>query len=302
MKDNIYLVTGVTGYIGSLLIPVLLQKGFKVRCFVRRESNREKLKNLSLDFIEGDLRDQTSIAKAAEGVKGIIHLATADPGKDKDFDQTNIRGMKNILWAMEKNKVRRIVFTSSSLALLDEDIKGRYGQSKWEEQNLLKASSMDYTILIPSQIYGEHYNKNINKLLKMIQAFPIIPVIGAGTHKIQPVHANDVVNAVVSLLENKKTFKKEYCIAGPDRVTYNELIDIFTTQLKKRRYKVHMPLSLLGALAYLMEKMASNPLLSRNKLKMATNDNVFDIIEAKEDFNYDPMPIREGVERLIREI
>ncbi len=293
MKSKI-LITGGTGFIGTHLIPELLKTNVGLRCLVRSTSNMAWLKEMKVELVLGDLRNFDAIVEATKRVDGVVHLATANPKKDISFDETNILGMKNIVSAMCQNRIKRIIFTSSSVALSGK-YRGRYGDSKLQEQNILKDSPLDYTILIPSQVYGGHYNKNLNKLLQIIKKFPVTPVLGKGEYKIQPLYVKDFVKAIVSVLVNERTIRKEYFIAGPNSLTYNELVNLASSILKVKRFKLHIPLTLLKGLSAIIGKVSEDAFITIDKINRSTRDNVFDILPAREDFGFDPTPLEEGI-------
>jgi dihydroflavonol-4-reductase len=110
------LVTGANGFIGSALVRRLLADGFSVRALVRAGSNRENLKNLDLDCVEGDLRDRRSLERALEHCRAVFHVA-ADyrlwvPDAERMYD-INVRGTERLFHAALAQGIQRIVYTSS---------------------------------------------------------------------------------------------------------------------------------------------------------------------------------------------
>ncbi len=110
------LVTGATGFIGSNLVRVLLEKGFPVRALTRNNSNCSNLKNLKVELCYGDLLDYKSLEKALKGCTFLFHVAAHysfwDSSKDLIY-RINVDGTKNILKAAEETGIKKIVYTST---------------------------------------------------------------------------------------------------------------------------------------------------------------------------------------------
>ena len=96
------LVTGGTGFVGSHLVRVLLERGEEVRCLTRRASRLDNLKDLSVEFVTGDLRDLDSLGKAVKGCNVVYHCAAdyrlwcKDPA---DMYAANVKGSNNVMQA-----------------------------------------------------------------------------------------------------------------------------------------------------------------------------------------------------------
>ena len=109
-------VTGATGFVGSHVARALAHNGADLRLLVRSSSNRKNLENLTADLVKGDLRDPSSLEKAIAGCEVVFHVAAdyrlwvRDP---QEMYRANVEGTRAILEAARKNKVRRVVYTSS---------------------------------------------------------------------------------------------------------------------------------------------------------------------------------------------
>lgn len=113
------LVTGANGHIGCNLLPELLSRGHEVVPFVRETSDCQGIDPLGLDYAFGDIRDADAVARAAEGCEAIIHMAAvyAYGGTVEEIVEPAMRGVENVLNAAKMHAVKRIVHTSSILAV-----------------------------------------------------------------------------------------------------------------------------------------------------------------------------------------
>ena len=114
------LVTGASGFVGSAVMRELLAAGHEVRVLVRPQSDRRNLQGLSVETVEGNLRDQASLRRAVKGCDYLFHVA-ADyrlwtPEPDIMYD-TNVRGTQELILAAAEAGIRRIVYTSSVATL-----------------------------------------------------------------------------------------------------------------------------------------------------------------------------------------
>src|SRR6202012_3446179 len=109
-------VTGATGFLGSHVARVLAEQGAELRLLVRSSSNLKNLEGLKADTATGDLRDPASLEKAMAGCDTVFHVAAdyrlwvRDPN---EMYRSNVDGTRAILEAARKNKVSKIVYTSS---------------------------------------------------------------------------------------------------------------------------------------------------------------------------------------------
>src|SRR5208337_5104339 len=109
-------VTGATGFLGSHVARVLAEQGADLRLLVRSTSNLKNLEGLKADTAIGDLRDQASIEKAMAGCDAVFHVAADYRLWLRDPDEmyrSNVEGTRSLLAAASKQRVRRVVYTSS---------------------------------------------------------------------------------------------------------------------------------------------------------------------------------------------
>lgn len=170
------LVTGGTGFVGAHVVRALLAKGRSVRCLVRASSRRTNLEGLPVEYVEGDLSDRMSLARALASCETLYHVAadyrlfTRDPS---DLFRVNVEGTRNVLEAAGEAGVRKVVYTSSVGALglapggtpanettpiRREDVVGNYKKSKFDAERVaedLASKGLPVVIVNPSTPVGE---------------------------------------------------------------------------------------------------------------------------------------------------
>ena len=286
-------MTGATGFVGGNLIKELVEGGSKVRCIVRKTSRVDFLKRLNVEIVYGDVTDKDSLSKAVEGAEKAISLVgILAETKNATFRDIHVKGVANYIEACKKEGVKNIIHVSSLGTR--EGARSIYHQTKWEAEELIRNSSLDYNIFRPSVICGKEDNF-VNLFASVIKFSPVINIPGSGKNLMQPVFIKDLVKAVAFAVKDSKYSGETYEIAGPEKLTFDEIIDTICKVLGKRRLKVHMPIALLKPGAFLMETFLTTPLLTRDQLIMLEEDNVTQKNDLQEVFNIEPTGFEEGI-------
>jgi NADH dehydrogenase len=169
-----------------------------------------------------------------------------------------------------------------------------YHRTKWDAEEIVRASGLDYTIFRPSIIYGPG-GEFINMLAKQIRLMPLVPVIGNGQYRMQPIAVDDVAAAFSASLATNAAMNKIYEIGGPEALSYNQMIDTICRVMGKRRVKAHVPVGLVRPVAWLSEKVMPKPMLTRDQLAMLLADNVCDITAMRDELGVDPVSFEDGL-------
>ena len=291
-------ITGSTGFIGLNLVNQLVKKKYQVTCFVRKSSDISKLSKLNVKIIYGDITDKESISKAISNQKIIIHLAALTSEFSDKYGSSrliNVFGTKNLLDICKERKVNRIIVLSSEST--KREIKGNYAKTKYEVDELVKNSGLDFTILRPSIVYGEGSGGLFKKTLNYIKILPIIPIIGSGEQRITPIHVDDVVKAIISAIDLEITKNKEYDLPGPDKITFNNFIDNVLEILQIKKRKVHIPFFLVFYCIKFLSLFLKNPPLTSDNLLGLKQEISMSSDEANKDFNFVASSFRDGLKK-----
>lgn len=289
------LITGATGFVGRRLLKKIIDKKIKVRCLIR---NKKKIDgDNELEIIQGDLSDREILYDATLGADTVVHLAAVIKSSDpSEFMNVNVQGTKNLIEACVKNGVKRIIYVSSLDVTLNET--NIYGETKAIGEDIIKNSNIDYIILRPSLIYGKG-SKDITLLTELINRYPLIPVVGSGEGKLQPVYVDDVCDTIVKLIESDKK-NKIYHIAGEQKISLNDLIDKIAGLSSRRVIKIHVPLWLLWLPLKLYSLIARNSTINYESLNLLTNDKTCEIDDIKNDFHFKPLSLDDGLRLVLQ--
>jgi len=291
------LVTGATGFVGSHLLRRMRSAGLPVRAMVRDSEKTQGLRELGVEIVVGDFSDKASLMSAATGVERVVHLVgiiQESPGAT--FQSVHVEGTKNLVAALKQAGVRHLVYQSALGARAQSP--SRYHQTKWEAEELVRNSGIPYTIVRPSLIYGPGDQFTL-RLVDMIRRSPVLPIIGSGSSKVQPLYIDDEVSCLIKTISSD-AYLNEICeIGGPDQLTYEEVSRAIARALGAQRSVLHMPIFFMKPMVRAMEAMLVKPFLTTDQLIMLQEDNVCSMKDIRDAFEIEPIPFEQGLSRYI---
>ena len=292
-------VTGATGFVGRAVVQALRAEGHTVRCLVRRGSEHE-LKGLGgIERVEGDVRMRQSLHADMAGCDAVIHLVgiiRERPVQASTFETVHAQGTTNIVQEAVAAGVRRFVHMSALGTRAGA--RSRYHQTKWAGEEAVRASGMAWTIFRPSIIYGRG-DGFVSLLAGMIRRFPVVPVIGTGAQRLQPVPVEQVAEGFVRALRLPATVKQTYDVGGADAVTMIELLDLVGTTLGRRRvHKIRIPMAVMRPATRVLHGLPGFP-VTPDQLLMLEENNTCDPRPFLTTFGLSPAPLAAGLRRML---
>jgi uncharacterized protein YbjT (DUF2867 family) len=290
--DAMILITGATGYIGSHLAARLAAQGQRPRCLVRDTRRAANiLPTDKVELVQGDTTRPDSLIAAVQGVDAIVHASfiTADKKESLGnyYEVTNVQGTANLIKAAKDAGVTRMIEISGLGTKPDKP--GSYMQGRYMAEKMLKDSGLAWTIIQPSVLFGKNA-PFITGLANLIRTAPIVPLIGGGKVKFQPIYVEDVVTVIVKVLEEpERTANHTYTIGGPAYYTFTQVIDELLHAMHKIRVKAPAPTRLVGVGAAVMEAVLPKPPLTKAAMTLFSFDNITDLNSVERDFGFTPM-------------
>lgn len=290
------LVTGATGFIGKRLVATLRSLERPTRCLVRSRSRGRWLEAQGCALALGDMDDPSSLRAACDGVDTVVHLVAIIRGRASDYERVMVSGTRALIAAASEARVRRFVLVSAlGLDQSTHDLTPYY-RAKWDEERALKASDLEHVIFRPSFVFGRDGGV-LPTFLRLVRYSPITPVLGTGNQRIQPISVEDVVAHLVKGLDLEPARDRTFDLAGPDRVSWDELYALIAHVLGKRRLRFHIPFSLARAQATLLDRLPGFP-FTRDQVKMlAAGDNVGDAESTRKVFQLPLTSLEEQIRR-----
>jgi uncharacterized protein YbjT (DUF2867 family) len=295
----VILITGGTGFVGTKIVHALRAEDRPVRVLARDPRDAERHATWGCEVVQGDMTDAASLRRAAEGCETVIDLVAIISGKPEEFDRVMIQGTRDLIAAAKKARAERFVLMSAlGVNERTKDLTSYY-HAKWEEEQAVQASGLDYTIFRPSFIFGGD-GGSLPIYIRQVRWSPLVTVIGDGSRRLQPIWVDDVAAFFAKSLSTPAAVNRTFEIGGPDVVTWNELYERIRRVLGKRRATVHMPYGLVRAGAAVVEKLPLDFPLSRDAVTMLEfEDNVTDIEPAVETFEIHPITLDEQLRRAV---
>jgi uncharacterized protein YbjT (DUF2867 family) len=289
------LVTGASGFVGSHVVPALLDAGHRVIAMVTSERSGEPLlerldpaRRDGVAIRIGDVTRPETLAAALVGADAVVHLAAIarDFNGGADLRLVNTEGTRAIVAAMQTTGVRRLIHMGAMGVEDDPDL--HYASSKAKAEQIVRDSDLDWTILKPSLQFGEG-DGFFNIVAGLVRTSPgLVPVPGDGGSRFQPIHAGDVAKVVVQTLADPATIHQSYELGGPRYWTYREITREVLDALDKRRLIVPMPVVLIRLVAGTAERVHLRFPVATDQLRQLRLDNIgpFDVIEPV--FGFEP--------------
>jgi len=290
------LVTGGSGYLGSALIDHISTKFNNVSNFDQNENYDHKN-----SFIKGDILDIDQIIKATKGIDIIYHCIAKVPiTKNKnEFVKVNELGTENLLKAAKINKVKKVVYVSSSavfgipskIPILEDDERipiEQYGLSKKKGEDLCFAymkSGLDITIIRPRTILGEKRLGIFSILFEWIEQNKKVPVLNNGKNHYQFIDIRDLVDAIYK--SSIQTGSNVFNIGSEEFDTINNTLRALIEYVNSESIIKNIDQNFMFKMLTVLSKMNFIPLQDYH-LKVYGESVFFDISRAKKILQWSP--------------
>jgi uncharacterized protein YbjT (DUF2867 family) len=236
----VILLTGATGNVGSALLRRLTADGQPVRALVR-DQRRLGDQRVRVQIALGDLSDPASFRNALRGVDTVVHLAASIRDQPRgSIEELNAVATLRLVRAAERAGVQRFLFFSAMGA--SPHSRTRFFRAKALAEEAVEESPLASTIFAPSIVYSP--GDSWLTLLDRLSHLPAVPVSGSGRAAFQPVWAEDVAKAVMSSLTAPGS---RYELAGPEVLSYNDIVQTVLRAKHRRRRLLHVPLPVVRA-------------------------------------------------------
>ncbi len=265
-------ITGGSGFVGREIIQQLMAENHSVRALVRKADALENFRGI--ETIVGDTTQSETLRDQLTGCDAVIHLVgiiREFPGKGITFKKLQVESTNYILQAAEEQGIKRYLQMSANGTR--ENAITDYHKTKWEAEELVRQSKLDWTIFRPSLIFGPE-DQFVNILAQLIKALPLVPVMGDGQYQLQPVSVINIAQGFVTALDKPETAGKTYQCCGSQAFSYDQLLDLIAQALGQvaGTRKFHQPLWLMKPVVALLQAIPLFPMTS-DQLQMLLEGN-----------------------------
>lgn len=272
-------VFGGSGFLGRYVVRALVKQGWRVRVPVRRPHTAHELKVIGdvgqVQLMQANLRFPKSVERAVEGSDAVINLVAVlfEAGK-QGFEALHVDGADTLARAAAAAGITNVAHVSAIGA--NSDSESDYARTKGEGEALVRAAVPTADIHRPSIIFGPE-DQFFNRFASMASLSPMLPLLGGGQTRFQPVYVEDVAQAV-AMSVTRGTTGQTYELGGPNTYTFKELMTFLTKIIDKKRLLLPVPWFAANLMGFGGEVSGAlpfvDPFLTRDQVKNLKVDNV----------------------------
>jgi uncharacterized protein YbjT (DUF2867 family) len=288
------LVTGGAGFSGTRIVARLARDGDRPRALVRDVAAARGKLPQGVEIVQGDTTRPETLGPALAGIETVIHTAfiTAErkqrPGVR--YWETNVRGTENLVAAAKEAGVQRIVVLSGLGT--KPATAGSYMNGRFLAEESVRQSGLRWSILGPSVQFGSG-SAFFKGLTDLIRSAPVVPMIGDGRRKFQPIWVEDVATCVVMMAREGERYDGQRIeVGGPEVYTYARILDLLMDAMGKHKLKVPGPLPLVAIGAGVMEALLPRPPITTAVLGLFSFENTTALDSVERLFGFQPASLR----------
>jgi nucleoside-diphosphate-sugar epimerase len=275
-------VSGANGFTGRFVCAELQRRQRPFVTLLRPGSDTAWMDSHQISVRFADLNHTEQLANQLKGCNALLNVASIGFG-----------AAPSILEACRSAGVRRAVFVSTTAIFTQLNAGSKVVRQAAEAA--ITSSGLDTTILRPTMIYGTPNDRNMIRLVRWLDRWPVLPVFGNGRSLQQPVHVSDVAWAVVQALDVPATIGRQFNISGAAPLSYNEVVRLTAQALGRPIRRLHIPARPMVAALQATERLGIPLPIKAEQVLRLNEDKAFSHAEAAEAFGYTPMAFEQGI-------
>ena len=289
------LVTGAGGFVGSRVVDRLVSEGFAVRALVRNTATTLARFPAGVAIVAGDVTRPETLGPAFDGIDMLVHSAfiTADrkQGPGVNYQATNVAGSRNVIEAARGAGVRHSVVVSGLGTKPSRP--GSYMHGRYLGEQAVRESGITWSMVGASIQFGSG-SAFIEGLTDLIRSAPVVPMVGSGRLRFQPIWVEDVVTCVVTMLKQPGQYAgRKIDIGGPEYLTYAEILDLLMETMHVHRLKIPAPVPAVVLGAHMMELLLAKPPITVAATDLFAFDNITTLDAVQREFGFSPRSLRD---------
>ena len=273
---------GGTGFVGSYIVDKLISEAFIPKLLIRKGS--ESKAQTRCELISGNIQDKSAVRKTIEGADAVIYnigIIRQFPQQNITFNELHLHGVRSCIEVAKSIGVKRFILMSANGVNSNGT---EYQRTKWEADELLMQSDLNWTIFRPSLIFGDprghgrpEFCTQINKdMLSLPFPAPLfykgIWPRNAGVFAMTPIHVENVADFFVKALNMEKSKAKIYNLGGPEALSWRTIIHRIALASGKNTWAIPAPAHAIKMTASMFEKYEWFP-VTRDQLTMLMEGN-----------------------------
>lgn len=242
MSDDLIVVFGGSGFVGRHVVRALAKRGKRIRVAMRRPHLGHDLRVLGdvgqIQLIQANVRFSESVDRAMDGATGVVNLVgvLAEKGR-QNFSTLHVEGARTIAQSAARHGVTRMVHVS---ALGAASSGSHYARTKFAGESAVREAIPEAVMLRPSIAFGpgDHF---FNRFASMATLAPMLPLIGGGRTRFQPIFVGDLADGVCAGLDREDARGRVFELGGPRVYTFKDLLTYITNEIDRPRALVPLP-------------------------------------------------------------
>ncbi|PWB58833.1 MAG: complex I NDUFA9 subunit family protein [Bradyrhizobiaceae bacterium] len=281
-NETLVTIFGGSGFLGRHVVRALARQGYRIRVAVRRPDLAGHLQPLGrvgqIHAVQANLRYPTSVEAAMRDAAVAINLVGIlfERGQQR-FSQVQADGAGQVARAAAAGGARLIHVSAIGA---DADSPSLYARSKAAGEEAVRSATPAAVILRPSIVFGPE-DDFFNRFASLARFAPVLPLVGGGETRFQPVFVGDVAQAVLKAVDGKAKAGTTYELGGPEVKTFREILEFVLATIERRRLLVPVPFGLAKLKAYVLQFLPKPP-LTPDQVDLLRVDNVVSEAAARE--------------------
>lgn len=277
-------LTGGSGFLGGFVLPRLVAAGHEVYALARNDRAAARVSSIGATPVFGHFDEPASLDEA---------FRVGEPQALVNIASLGFGHAPAVVSAAEDAGLHRAVLVSTTAIFTTLEPKSKAVRIAAEET--IRASSLDWTIVRPTMIYGTPDDRNMWRLLRLVRRCPVVPVPDGGRCLQQPVHVDDVAAAVVDALDCPATVSSSYDLAGPDPLTLGQIVTHAAAAVGTCPRQVSIPAHSAISVLLRIESTGRSGPIRAEQVQRLLEDKTFDITAARNDLHYHPRSFAAGI-------
>ncbi len=269
-------IFGGTGFLGRYVVNKLCKENYIIKIVSTNPQKGAFLKPCGsvgqVNCVYGNIRDYNSVKENIKDSQIVINLVGILYKKGKNnFSNVHAIGAEYIAKACTEENIERLIHISA--LGIDKPSGSVYARSKLNGEKAVHNAYPNAIILRPSIIFGPEDNF-INKFAFITKISPIVPLIGNGKAKFQPIYVEDVADSIAACLNNKNSCGKIYELGGNEIYSFRELLQLIINIVGKKRFILPLPTPMVKLVAIFLSLFPITPIITNDQIKLLKVDNI----------------------------
>ncbi len=277
-EPNRTVILGANGNVGTLLLDALTGRDAPVAGSLRPDRPVPS-SSPNITWLKVDLNDPSTLRAELRDSDTVIWtppVTLAPPN----------------LEALESAAPRRVLFISS--ASVHTRLRSEGAQAKRDAEAAIRDSKLRHTIIRPTMIYGNARDRNLTRVLRYLRRFPLFPLFGDGSGLMQPIHIEDLVDAILKAVDAPVAAGTTYDIGGAAPLSYRRLIKAAARAQGRRVYCLPIPIGLATAMARLANRVGVH-IVREEQIRRTVEDKAVDNGPIIADLGVKPRSFVQGI-------